>query len=133
MQTYKKISRGAIILAVVVSALSIKIAHANAPVMTGSAIYTAHLYEWVSRLSKAESNDDPDLVYLDVNRRYSYSCLQFQKATWDAQSRKYGISGSIMDCDKQEELAVAMISDHYSAWRNWYVSSTRKIGLPPRT
>jgi len=88
------------------------------------------LNNWIAKLVHQESSGKEDIVILDTNGRYSYGCLQFQRATFDHYSRLHGIKGDIMDCKIQKRLAFAMISNRYGNWEHWY-NSTMKIGYPP--
>lgn len=86
---------------------------------------------WIEKLRYAESQGNDAVIILDSNKKYSYGCLQFQRATFDQYSKKFGIYGDIMDCGTQKELARAMLTYDRNAWRHWYHSTTTKVGKPP--
>lgn len=133
MPTLKKIAIVAILSVVVTLIInSAYIARADAPVLTKQQIYQEKLNQWIDKLEMAESNDDPKLNYFDVNSRYSRGCLQFQDATWKTETKKFSISGSQFDCSTERQVAILMIQNNYSSWRNWW-NSTHEIGLPPRS
>lgn len=73
---------------------------------------------------------------IDSNGRYSYSCLQFQEATFVEQARKYRIEirspDAIYSCETQKLVARAMFEDNpRAAARHWYTSIyVRGLGLP---
>jgi hypothetical protein len=96
---------------------------------------------WIDRLALKESEGNAHIKILDHNNQYSYGCLQFQMATFESYVHKYNLLpeaedkellNMIYDCDFQKTLAKTMIEDDYSNWRNWYISSKSKIGLPPK-
>lgn len=93
---------------------------------------------WLDKLALLESNGREDIKHLDVNGRYSYSCLQFQMGTFKAfypliASRSPASwEKAIMDCDTQKSIARAMLAANPAAWRHWYHSvKKRGLGLPP--
>ena len=134
MKLYKTIATVAILS--VLATLTINtasITHAEAPTMTKEQVYNFKMDTWLNKLSKAESGNDSKLIFLDRNNKYSYSCLQFQKETWNTYSKKFGIQGDIMDCTKQKQLAVLMVQSNYNLWRSWFTSCAIKgVGKPPR-
>lgn len=69
--------------------------------------------------------------HMDLNGKYSYSCLQFQENTFLLKSHDYKIYGSIYDCNFQKKLARAMFENDPSAWRHWRTSVERGLGMPP--
>ena len=94
---------------------------------------------WIEKLIVLESNGRTDVRVLDVNNRYSYGCLQFQKRTFRAYGVKYGvisetenIDEKIYECELQKALARLMIEDNHENWKHWYTSvRVRKLGPPP--
>ena len=134
MKLYKTILKLSIFIVVVtVLYSSVQISSAEAPTMTKEQVYNFKMDTWLNKLSKAESGNDSKLVFLDRNNKYSYSCLQFQKETWNTYSKKFGIQGDIMDCTKQKQLAVLMVQSNYNLWRSWFTSCAIKgVGKPPR-
>jgi len=95
--------------------------------------YQFKLDAWIQDLILLESRGDASLKYLDSNGKYSYSCLQFQEATFKSESKRYGITGDIMDCEVQKKIAKAMIQDNWKNWRHWYTSvKVRGLGYPPQ-
>lgn len=95
--------------------------------------YQFKLNAWIDNLIQFESNGNEDLKFLDSNGKYSYSCLQFQEATFNQESARYNVEGQIMDCDTQKRIAKAMITDDWNNWRHWYTSvKVRKMGYPPK-
>lgn len=92
--------------------------------------YNYQLAEWINKLSFAESTNRENIVIVDSNGKNSYGCLQFQKATFVAYSKKHKIKGDIMSCKTQKELAMSMIKENHNNWRHWF-NSTKKIGKPP--
>lgn len=96
-------------------------------------VYEFKLAAWIDTLIQYESNGNNDLKFLDANGRYSYSCLQFQEATFKSESARYKIDGQIMDCEVQKKIAMAMIKDDWNNWRHWYTSvKIRNLGYPPK-
>ena len=96
---------------------------------------------WLDKLAARESDGKANLKVLDHNHQYSYGCLQFQMPTFKSYVHKYNLlpeaedkelENMIYDCDFQKNLARLMIQDDYGNWRNWYISATQKIGLPPK-
>src|SRR5437868_4485188 len=87
---------------------------------------------WLERLVQKESNGSSTVVIIDTNGKKSFGCLQFQQATFETFSRKFGIEGDILDCAVQKRIARAMLESDRDAWRNWYTSvALRGLGLPP--
>lgn len=85
--------------------------------------------EFINQLVMMESGGHEDLKVFDTNKKYSYSCLQFQMATWLEQGKKYGInttSENIMNCSLQKNVAYKMLKDNPNNWKHWY-NSTMKI------
>lgn len=129
-------------------------ATANAPVMTEEAVkaaifdsqkaeYETKLDDWIEGLVQLESEGRSNFKILDVNGKYSYSCLQFQMGTFKAfypllnagNGSKLTAAGwekEIMACYTQKMIAKAMIKSNHNAWRHWYNSvKKRGLGLPP--
>jgi hypothetical protein len=86
--------------------------------------------EWVDGLAEKECKDCPPLFKrIDDNGKYSYSCLQYQEATFVADVKYYDllpyaedqeIMNWIYDCQFQKQLAVVTILDnpkYASKWR----------------
>lgn len=97
------------------------------------------LRSWIDKLAQKESSGREDIVVLDTNNRYSYSCLQFQQATFDSYSKRYSLSGDIMDCELQKEIAFRMISEKHTNYMHWQCSvigctkyGITGIGVPPK-
>jgi hypothetical protein len=89
--------------------------------------------QWIDKLEMAESNDNEKLNELDVNGKYSRGCLQFQDATWEWNTKKYGVTGSQFDCQTERQVTMDMIQSDYSAWSNWWTSVKIKgVGYPPK-
>lgn len=93
---------------------------------------------WLAGLQDKECNKAECLEYgfriVDVNGYYSYSCLQFQKYTFESYSRLLSFSGDINKCSDQIALARLMILSNWNNWSHWYHSVvTRGLGYPPRT
>ena len=100
----------------------------NAATLTVSEPDQLDLY--IERLAFAESSGRDDIVIIDTNGKKSYSCLQFQRTTFDRYSAKYKISGDIKDCAAQRRLARAILLNEPGGWRNWW-TSVQRIGRPP--
>jgi hypothetical protein len=83
--------------------------------------------EWVEGLVDKECKNCPPLFKrIDDNGKYSYSCLQYQEATFVADVKHYKllpnaedqeIMNFIYDCPFQKQLAVVTILDNA-----WYAS-----------
>lgn len=110
------------------------------PVFMVKTTVTDKLDAWLNGLIQKESSGRTNIKILDVNNRYSYGCLQFQKPTFIAYGRKYGfVSGEeanleslLMSCSLQKAIARKMILDDASNWRHWYTSvAVKNLGLPP--
>lgn len=116
-----------VIIALVLVALN-KAGHKLIPTAYAEELpYEQQLRDWVDKLAYAESgNNYEQEPFLDSNKKYSYSCLQFQKGTWEAYTEKYqkhpGEFADINDCKQQKELAYRMIYDHYNNWGHWRCS-----------
>lgn len=97
-----------------------------------------HLDAYLDRLISHECQGcAPHFRRIDSNNYYSYGCLQFQRATFDMMSRRYGFSFQdperIYDCEAQRSVARAMfLDDPIAASKHWYNSiySFNGIGLP---
>lgn len=96
---------------------------------------------WIDKLANIECQGcGPKFRILDANNRYSYSCLQFQKQTFDDNIRRFypnigkqWYSNLIYSCDFQKSLAKRMLEDGGTRVAyNWYTSVFKKgLGLPP--
>jgi hypothetical protein len=87
--------------------------------------------DWLVSLEHCESGGREDIVILDTNNRYSYSCLQFQERTFNHYTARYGFEDyDIMNCEHQKDVANEMLKENYNNWRHWFNCSTKKIGLP---
>ncbi len=85
---------------------------------------------YIERLAFAESSGREDIVIIDTNGQKSYSCLQFQRPTFESYAKKYKIAGDIRDCAAQRRLARAILLNEPGGWRNWW-TSVQRIGRPP--
>ena len=107
----------------------------EAPVLEKKEVNYDPLIQWIDELKEYESRGRPERFrILDVNGKYSYSCLQFQEETFIANQKKFDVKGGdIYDCDTQMKLALLMISNDHKEWRNWYTSvKKRGLGEPPK-
>lgn len=97
------------------------------------------LDQWIEELVMLESRGKTNLKILDTNKKHSFGCLQFQKATFVEYGLKYKFFDSaddavekIYDCEFQKRLAKRMIEDDARNWRHWYTSvAVKKLGPPP--
>jgi hypothetical protein len=95
---------------------------------------------WIDKLVYLESEGKEHLKVLDQNGYYSYGCLQFQMATFEAYAGKYGFFTTddnaetlIYDCGLQKAIAKRMIEDDANNWRHWFTSvKVRNLGFPPK-
>ena len=107
------------------------------------ASYTAEVPDeltlWIDRLIQIESGGRENIKILDVNGKYSYGCLQFQRATFVGYSKQYGFFGNlkevdwdkeIMNCRTQKTLLRNMLADDYKNYDHWR-NSVKKLGKPP--
>jgi len=102
--------------------------HAEAPQLS----YDQKLDLWIEQVRHEESGGMDMLVILDTNNKYSYGCLQYQMATWNHYSKKYGVDAEIMDCDAQKEVTRHIIKYENDGWRNWWTTVVKKgVGKPP--
>lgn len=101
---------------------------------------TSSIDLWLQKLVMKESNGRTRIKVMDVNGKYSYGCLQFQMATFQAYMRRFsllsemnlgGWEETIYDCELQKRLAKLMLEEDYDAWMHWY-NSTLAIGYPPQ-
>lgn len=105
---------------------------------------TRKFEEWLDKLVAYECpNCQANFRRLDSNGEYSYSCLQFQRRTFEDMAKRYQIptklypsdrvSEPIYSCRIQRAVATAMFEDQGSkAARHWYTSIYVKgLGLPP--
>lgn len=100
--------------------------------------------EWIDRLAEYECEGcGENFRKLDRNGKYSYSCLQFQKQTFDSYVKRFALlphatpeeyENFIYDCEFQKGLARLIIERDYGSVRNhWFTSIvTRKLGMPPK-
>ncbi len=96
---------------------------------------------WLDELARFECEGcPPDYKRIDSNDRYSYSCLQFQEATfremlrlYDPEVREDQVGVLILDCAYQKKIARALFeAQGAKASRHWYTSiHIRGLGLPP--
>lgn len=89
--------------------------------------------EIISRLMECESQRNNNIKVLDVNKRYSYGALQFQRETLLYFSRRYGLRTELMEEDLynaslQREIAKKMILEDKNNLRNWLICA-RRLGL----
>lgn len=95
------------------------------------------LDKWIDSLAEYECHpsicgDGSNYRRVDSNGYYSYSCLQFQRATFEQYAKKFDVAGDIYDCEIQKRLAKLMILDDEKAWSHWYTSvELRGLGKPP--
>lgn len=104
--------------------------------------YEQELKDWILELVQKESGGREDIKHLDVNGKYSYSCLQFQEETFVGFVKEFNllpgaeddeILNFIMDCEIAKQLAFLMISDRYDNWKHWRNSVLNTdLGLPPQ-
>lgn len=97
---------------------------------------------WLEKLVALESMGNMRAVVLDVNGKYSYGCLQFQKETFKEFGVKYNIFSKeeianlhelIFDCKLQKQLARIIIENEKDGWEHWYTSVVKRgLGDPPR-
>lgn len=121
-----------IILAVWFS-FTLLVAKAEAPQLSREQRYDIALNQWIERLAWDESHNTESKIILDVNNKYSYSCLQFQLGTFQEQSKLHGVTGEIGSCATQKILAKKMINAKYENWRRWFNSVKHKTaGYPPK-
>ena len=114
-------------------ALNVNTGVAQAPIKSKKEQSQEQLNEWVEQLAKKE-NCGKGII--DTNGKRSAGDLCFQDATFKHFSEKHNETN-------QRRLAVAMIEDDYSAWKNWrcsVITDTKRcpqytwgkgIGLPP--
>jgi hypothetical protein len=88
---------------------------------------------WLEKLAIAESHNSSTMRVLDTNGHYSYSCMQFQMATWLSYGKPLGATeDNIYDCSLQKKVAAKMIRDNHKNWTHWYNSVVKKgVGKPP--
>lgn len=96
---------------------------------------------WIEELITLESRGNERTIILDVNGRYSYGCLQFQKRTFEEFGKKYliftdgdvaNIEELILDCKLQKRLTRLIIENEKDGWEHWYTSVIkRNLGYPP--
>ena len=90
---------------------------------------------WIVALENQESGLSTRLKILDDNSKYSYGCLQFQRATLTVFAVRHELRTQIIDEDVfnyhlQKQTAKLMLANNPKNWRHWY-NSVLKIGLPP--
>lgn len=94
--------------------------------------YDKAFNQWLDKLENQESGGKVDIEVLDTNGEYSRGCLQFQDATFNTYSQRFGVGGVWEDCVFQRKLARLMIDDSYSNWRHWQNSVlVYGVGKPP--
>ena len=97
---------------------------------------------YIDRLADYECRDClNNYRRIDSNGYYSYSCLQFQKATFLQAVKRYKLAEGqsadnldlmIYSCDFQKKLAREMFLNDSNAYLHWKTSIiTRGLGLPP--
>ena len=134
---------GALIMTTAPARIATVIPNANAQSIK---TFPGTLDEWLDALQYRESHLQCPHGYectekrfrrIDSNDKYSYSCLQFQRETWDTYAPRYFGDldpEAIYDCGRQRAVAKAMILENPENWRHWFNSVTdpsRGIGLPP--
>ncbi len=130
MKTIKSILKLAIVLVLITT--SVTYTQAEAPTLSKEQVYERDMNAWLDRLEADESGGNHLKVILDSNNKYSYGCLMFQMQTFMSMSKKYNLSGEMMDCKLQRALTKAAIKDDYKNWTNWRNSVTKKTaGYPP--
>jgi len=119
-------------LGLMTSILTYGTAQAESPQLSSEELYTIALNQWVDKVIQEESEGQWDIEIIDTNGKPSRGCLQFQQSTWDAYSKKYGITGSPFNCETAKKVAVAMIKDNYGLWSSWWTTVVKKgVGKPP--
>jgi len=118
---------------IVIGSYTYGTAYAESPKLSNEELYNIALERWVDKVIEKESNGRLDVVIIDTNGKHSRGCLQFQDGTWNSYTKKYGISGSPLNCDTAKKVAIAMIKDNHNLWRSWYTTVIKKgVGLPPK-
>lgn len=84
---------------------------------------------WVTQLHVCENRNNVPRI-LDVNGRWSYKFLMFQRSTFDRYGEKYGLPHDDIYSDSQQtNIAINMLND--GLWRAWYTCSkdtSNKLG-----
>lgn len=87
---------------------------------------------YIERLAFLESGGRERVDIIDTNGKHSRGCLQFQDATWQRFSQKYGIEADIFNCSAQKMLARKILLHERNGWKHWFTSTTLKgLGKPP--
>lgn len=83
---------------------------------------------WIKALHECENRDNIPRL-LDVNGKYSYAYLMFQKSTFDLYGGKYGLPhDNIYSKEQQELIALYMLNEGLS--KNWY-NCSKVLGQYP--
>ncbi len=128
-----KLSTFLIVIGIVIVNYTYGTAYAESPKLSNEELYNIALERWVDKVIEKESQGRWDVVIVDTNGKLSSGCLQFQHGTWNSYTKKYGISGSPLNCDTSKKVAIAMIKDNHNLWRSWYTTVVKKgVGLPPK-
>ena len=87
---------------------------------------------WLANLEWCESHGIPSAVNpKDNDGTPSFGAFQFKPATFRGYSKKYGLTGSLMDYESQKAIMLRMLDDKDVRWENEFPACIRKLGLPP--
>jgi hypothetical protein len=99
-------------LVITLNLLSVALAQAPPPIPTA-------VFHALDRIIECESSGVRDIKSMDVNGRYSYGTLQFQRETFDTYGEKYGLPHEdIYSRAEQTHIAARMLQEP-EGWRNW--------------
>ena len=98
--------------------------------------YEIELDDWVERLAKCESGNNPKAINPDDGGSRSVGYVQFKDATWAGYIKKFNLHftpDDIWDKEAQKYVTKEIIRKDYR-WQNWYNCVTKHgVGLPPKS
>ena len=83
----------------------------------------------LEKLAKCESSNNPLVVILDSNNRYSYGLFQYQWLTWKSKMKEYQLApyaddadlmNLIFDRNTQIRLTLLILRNEVEGWQHWY-------------
>jgi hypothetical protein len=96
--------------------------------------YDIELTQWVEKLAKCESSNNPKAVNQFDGGSASLGYVQYKKTTWAMYNKKFNLPYTEEQIwDKEAQIAVTkeIITNEPNGYKNWY-NCTNAIGLPPK-
>lgn len=98
--------------------------------------YDIELNDWINRLAKCESGNNPSAInHYDGGSR-SVGYVQYKDDTWRRYNDKFGLPYTAEDIwskEAQIEVTKEVIKNETNGYKNWYNCTTKLgVGLPPK-